>query len=109
MKLELRVGGQVVVIEAEGPVSVSVREDAAPPPVLLFPAAEGGLFEKLVALRKKLASEQGVPPYVIFQDKTLREMAEARPADLPAFALIAGVGQAKLEKYGARFLEVIGA
>ena len=65
------------------------------------------LFDALRALRRELAQEAGVPPYVIFHDSTLREMAQARPASLPALAEIGGVGTRKLEAYGDRFLSVI--
>jgi ATP-dependent DNA helicase RecQ len=67
------------------------------------------LFEALRARRRELAAEGGVPPYVIFHDSTLREMAELKPATLPALARISGVGEAKLERYGAAFVEVIDA
>jgi ATP-dependent DNA helicase RecQ len=66
------------------------------------------LFEALRARRRELAAEAGVPPYVIFHDSTLREMAELRPATLAALARISGVGAAKLERYGAAFVELIG-
>ena len=65
------------------------------------------LFERLRALRKQLADAQGVPPYVIFSDATLREMAAGRPSTLAAFRRIAGVGDVKLERYGNTFLEAI--
>ncbi|MBX3560846.1 MAG: DNA helicase RecQ [Sphingomonas sp.] len=65
------------------------------------------LFEALRARRRELAQEAGVPPYVIFHDSTLREMAELKPATLGALAEVSGVGAAKLEKYGAAFVEVI--
>jgi ATP-dependent DNA helicase RecQ len=65
------------------------------------------LFEVLRTLRKQLADEQGLPPYVIFHDATLREMAQRRPATLDAFALIRGIGEAKLSRYGERFIEAI--
>jgi ATP-dependent DNA helicase RecQ len=65
------------------------------------------LFEVLRALRKQLADEQGVPPYVIFHDATLREMAEQRPTTLHEFARIRGVGDAKLSRYGERFIDAI--
>jgi ATP-dependent DNA helicase RecQ len=65
------------------------------------------LFEALRARRRALAAEAGVPPYVIFHDSTLREMAEARPGSLDALARVSGVGAAKLERYGAAFVEVI--
>jgi ATP-dependent DNA helicase RecQ len=65
------------------------------------------LFEALRTRRKELAAEQGVPPYVIFHDSTLREMAEAKPDSLQALSRISGVGAAKLERYGEAFVEVV--
>lgn len=65
------------------------------------------LFEALREKRRELAAEAGVPPYVIFHDATLRELAERCPQDLSNFALISGVGQRKLEAYGEAFLDVI--
>jgi ATP-dependent DNA helicase RecQ len=67
------------------------------------------LFEALRARRRELAAEAGVPPYVIFHDSTLREMAELKPVTLPAMSRVSGVGEAKLERYGAAFVEVIDA
>lgn len=65
------------------------------------------LFDCLVALRKQLSSEFKVPPYIIFHDSTLREMCSVLPEDLQALKGIQGIGQAKLERYGARFIEAI--
>ena len=65
------------------------------------------LFEALRALRRELAAEAQVPPYVIFHDATLREMAAARPADRAALGAIGGIGARKLEAYGDAFLAVI--
>ena len=65
------------------------------------------LFEALRALRRELASEAQVPPYVIFHDAVLREMASARPATLSEMSAISGVGARKLEAYGDTFLAVI--
>jgi len=62
------------------------------------------MFEALRALRSRLAKEQNVPPYVIFPDKTLAEMARARPESQSQFLEVSGVGQAKLERYGEAFL-----
>jgi ATP-dependent DNA helicase RecQ len=67
------------------------------------------LWEALRARRKTLAEEQGVPPYVIFHDATLMEMARLRPTSTDQLLSISGVGAAKLERYGAFFLEVIRA
>lgn len=69
---------------------------------------DAGLFESLRALRKRLASEQGVPPFVIFGDRTLQAMARERPQTEEAFLDLFGVGQNKLEKYGEVFMECIG-
>ncbi len=65
------------------------------------------LWEALRALRKRLAEEQGVPPYVVFHDSTLLEMVELRPTTLAGLSAISGVGQHKLERYGERFIAVI--
>ena len=67
------------------------------------------LFDALRARRRELAESQGVPPYVIFHDASLVEMAERQPRSLAAFAEIPGVGAAKLERYGATFIDVIQA
>ena len=67
----------------------------------------GALFERLRALRKRLADEHGLPPYVVFHDATLREMAERRPRNLQQFADLPGVGDAKLARYGERFIAAI--
>jgi len=70
--------------------------------------AEVDLLSRLIALRRRLAAEAGVPAYVVFADKTLKEMEEKRPKDLMALSRISGVGSVKLEKYGKQFLSVIG-
>ncbi|HKY91317.1 MAG TPA: DNA helicase RecQ [Nevskiaceae bacterium] len=72
----------------------------------LSPADES-LFQKLRILRKELADEQGVPPYVVFSDATLRQMAERRPANETAFRELSGVGDRKLSQYGSPFLTAI--
>jgi ATP-dependent DNA helicase RecQ len=71
--------------------------------------ADQPLFDRLRALRKRLADHSGVPPYVIFHDATLREMVRRAPATLAEFATIPGVGQAKLARYGQLFTDEIRA
>jgi ATP-dependent DNA helicase RecQ len=68
-----------------------------------------GLFTNLRAERARIAKAQGVPPYVVFHDSTLRAMAEARPSTLEEMASLPGIGQAKLTRYGASFLAVLKA
>ncbi|WP_298018486.1 DNA helicase RecQ [uncultured Dysosmobacter sp.] len=71
------------------------------------PAAE--LFGRLRALRAGIARRQGVPAYVVFTDKTLREMALCRPGSLQELQAVSGVGAAKAERYGRQFLAEISA
>lgn len=65
------------------------------------------LFEVLRELRTDLASEAGVPPYVVFSDSTLKEMSRIRPSSRLEMLQIKGVGQSKLDKYGEAFLSRI--
>jgi ATP-dependent DNA helicase RecQ len=65
------------------------------------------LFETLRVLRRDLANQQQVPPYVVFSDTVLREMARIRPSTLERMRLLSGVGNVKLASYGAAFLKVI--
>ena len=68
---------------------------------------DANLFEALRTLRLKLAKAQGLPPYVVFHDSALREMAARRPTTLNEFAQIPGVGEAKLKHYGSTFVELL--
>ena len=70
-------------------------------------SGSGGLFEHLRQHRKQLASQLGVPPYIIFPDTVLIDLANVRPSTLGEFGNIKGVGEAKLKKYGLSFLAVI--
>ncbi|MBO9576196.1 MAG: DNA helicase RecQ [Sphingobium sp.] len=67
------------------------------------------IFEALRACRRDLAKEAGVPPYVIFHDSTLRDMAAIRPKSLRDMGLVSGIGERKLEAYGEAFLAVLRA
>jgi ATP-dependent DNA helicase RecQ len=71
------------------------------------PDHDPDLFERLRRLRKQLADEANVPPYVVFSDRTLIELAAHRPATPAALLAIHGVGQVKADRYGAAFLEAI--
>lgn len=65
------------------------------------------LFETLRKLRKRLADEQGYPPYIVLSDKSLHELAAMRPTTLEAFGLIHGIGDFKVKKYGETFIRAI--
>jgi ATP-dependent DNA helicase RecQ len=84
----------------------SRRATPAPVAVELAPEAEA-VFERLRAWRTGVAKELAMPPYVIFHDSTLRQIAAAPPATLAELALVNGVGETKLGKYGQQILEVL--
>jgi ATP-dependent DNA helicase RecQ len=69
--------------------------------------ADPGLFERLRRLRTELAEEEGVAPFVIFHDKTLRTIASHKPVTSAALLAIPGIGEAKVERYGRRVLELL--
>jgi len=76
-------------------------------------AAEEGswdhnLFDLLRSLRKEIADEQNIPPYIVFSDRSLRDMATVYPVTGEAMLSVSGVGEVKLERYGRRFLQLIG-
>ena len=70
--------------------------------------SEERLFEQLRELRLALAHKQNVPSYVIFHNATLIDMAKKKPQDADEMSTISGVGQVKMDRYGADFLKVIG-
>ena len=86
--------------QAGAPASSESGAEGAPP-------WNEKLWEALRERRLELAREQGVPPYVVFHDASLREMVEQRPQTPEEFAQITGVGDTKLERYGEAFLDVI--
>jgi len=98
-----------------GEVTLELRRDLsskAPKPASsaasqLVRSEERETWEALRTLRRKLAEEHSVPPYVIFPDATLLEMLRSQPASLADMARISGVGARKLERYGQAFLEVL--
>jgi ATP-dependent DNA helicase RecQ len=68
---------------------------------------DGGRFERLRLLRAAVARRLGLPPYVIFHDSVLRDVAAANPASLTELATIRGMGEKKLERYGGAVLRVL--
>ena len=96
-----------------GEASITLRRDTLaarthrPAVKALVSDEDAPLLSALKARRRALAEAAKVPAYIIFTDRTLIEMAEARPDTLDAMARISGVGTKKLERYGAAFLEVI--
>jgi ATP-dependent DNA helicase RecQ len=114
-------GGAVLRGEAAAPALVSARAVRATVAHASEPASgeragratvDGAaydrlLFDELRALRRRVAEERGVPPYLIFSDASLRDMARLRPLTLEQFREVKGVGDWKLETFGERFLAVV--
>ena len=100
-----------------GDASVRLRQPMAAPPrerkrrrvraPQLDVAVDRDLFEQLRQWRRSEAESRGVPPYIIFSDRTLREIARARPATLTALRDVYGIGEAKLEAFGRGVLDVV--
>ncbi|MCI1987480.1 MAG: DNA helicase RecQ [Lactobacillus sp.] len=70
-------------------------------------AIDDDLFQKLRSLRRELAEDAGVPPYVIFSDQTLKQLAADKPQDRLGLLAVKGIGQNKLDKYGDAFLTLL--
>jgi ATP-dependent DNA helicase RecQ len=86
---------------------VASRSSGASPASQLVRGEEREQWEALRALRRKLAEEHAVPPYVIFPDSTLLEMLRSKPGSMAEMGRVSGVGARKLERYGEAFLEVL--
>jgi ATP-dependent DNA helicase RecQ len=97
-----------VTLELRRDLSTKAPKPAASAASQLVRGEERELWEALRALRRKLAEEHSVPPYVIFPDATLLEMLRSQPRSLADMAQVSGVGARKLERYGEAFLEVLG-
>ena len=78
-------------------------------PAILGAGIDPLLLKELKILRTELAREQGVPPYVVFGDRTLQEMASQHPRTELEFSQLFGVGATKAKRYGPKFLELLNA
>jgi len=101
-------GERKVTLRRDRPRKATETRRALQNAVALPPAAQS-LFDALRTERAALAKSQGVPPYVVFHDSTLRDMATERPQTMAELATISGVGESKLKRYGAEFLAVLKA
>jgi len=108
---------QLVVIQREEPTTKSKKKGVAKVPSHKEKSVFAGqaatnidyneLFELLRSLRKQIAAEEMVPPYIVFSDKTLQQMALLHPTTIEAFGNVSGIGEYKKQKYGERFIQLI--
>ena len=97
------------VLRGDEPVRMSLHvREPAQKRVKMKPVADKGLLSRLVALRRRIAEEQHVPPFIIFTNATLSDMAVKRPRTRAQMLRVAGVGENKMERYGDAFLRVVG-
>jgi ATP-dependent DNA helicase RecQ len=92
-----------------GPVPKPARDRARQAPDVAddLPAPARALFDRLRALRREIAREEEVPAYIVFDDKTLRQIAVHHPRTLSAFGELRGIGPVKTERFGARFMAAL--
>ncbi len=96
----------LAVLDGTESVAVSIAPD---PALLAAPDVDPALFERLRAWRAEVARRQGVPAYVVFHDRTLKEVACRRPSDLGQLEAVPGIGRSKLDRYGNALLEILAA
>ncbi len=102
-------GSQTVELRKDLPVTQPGKRARAPeqPAMGVADEPDRPLFEKLRQLRLEVSKRLNVPPYVVFHDKTLKEMASRRPSSRAELLAITGVGERKAEQFGDLFLEII--
>ncbi|WP_143239383.1 DNA helicase RecQ [Agrobacterium rosae] len=103
----LREKPSLMLRKPQAPRKASRDRNAGGRPAVSLPDEDAALFQALRERRMEIARTQNLPPYVIFHDKTLIELAGARPTSRAEMAKVPGVGEAKLDRYGPAFLEVI--
>ena len=100
---------KLALAEASGKRDKKERREAKGGATAGLAKADEALFQALRAMRARLAAEANVPPYVIFHDRTLVEICQRRPRTLGDLHQVSGLGERKVERYGAAVLEVLGA
>lgn len=103
----LREKPSLMLRKPQAPRKNSRDKSASARQAVTLPDEDAALFQALRERRMEIARNQNLPPYVIFHDKTLIELAGARPSSRSEMAKVPGVGEAKLDRYGPSFLEVI--
>ncbi|HEX5938794.1 MAG TPA: RecQ family ATP-dependent DNA helicase [Dehalococcoidia bacterium] len=94
-------------LRGEREVDLVAERSKIPPRAVGTPSHDTQLFEKLRSLRRDIARERDVPPFVVFSDVTLRDMARLRPRSIPELLQVKGVGERKAADFGQRFLQTI--
>lgn len=88
---------------------LTVQKATAKKKVSYFDDYDVDTYDKLRDLRTKIASEKGIPPYIVFSDKTLKDLSNKQPQDKEEMLAVHGIGEVKFERYGKAFLDVLQA
>jgi len=86
---------------------LTVQKAESKKKVTYFDDYDVDIYDKLRDLRTQIASEKGIPPYIVFSDKTLKDLSNKQPQDKDAMLAVHGIGEVKFERYGKSFLEVL--
>ena len=99
--------GAKPILKGEQQLTIAVPPPRKRAPRKRFDGPPDPLFDALREARRRIAADAGVPPYVIFHDSTLREIAAVKPRTLNELSMVQGVGAVKLERYGEAMLAVL--
>ncbi|NOR56474.1 MAG: DNA helicase RecQ [Sulfurovum sp.] len=88
---------------------LTVQKAESKKKVTYFDDYDVDMYDKLRDLRTQIASQKGIPPYIVFSDKTLKDLSNKQPQDKEEMLAVHGIGEVKFERYGKAFLEVLGA
>ena len=88
---------------------LTVQKAESKKKVTYFDDYDVDVYDKLRDLRTQIASEKGIPPYIVFSDKTLKDLSNKQPQDKEEMLAVHGIGEVKFERYGKAFLEVLAA
>ena len=86
---------------------LTVQKAEAKKKVTYFDDYDVGIYDQLRSLRTQIASQKGIPPYIVFSDKTLKDLSNKQPQDKEQMLNVHGIGEVKFERYGEAFLEVL--
>ncbi len=102
--IEVIKGGHTIELKKE---RLTVQKARAKHKVTFFDDYDVEMYDRLRELRREIAAEKGIPPYIIFSDKTLKDLSAKQPDSKEAMLEVHGIGEVKFERYGEAFLEVL--
>ena len=102
--VEVIKGGHTIELKKE---RLTVQKAETKKKVTYFDDYDVDIYDKLRTLRTQIASEKGIPPYIVFSDKTLKDLSVKQPKSKEDMLDVHGIGEVKFERYGKEFLEIL--